>query len=266
MNGNLRNMKIIDNDYDAIAHLWWSEDEGSTTSIKYLMNPVRFSYFNKLLDINYNSGFKNKKALDLGCGGGLLSEELSKIGLNVTGVDPSKESISIACEHAIKSGLSIEYKEAFGEKLPFDDGVFDMVFCCDVLEHVNDVSKVISEIARVLKKGGLFFFDTVNRTLISKIAIIYFMQKCRFTSFVKTNAHVWDMFIKPEELQSILSQNGIVSKDIKGITPRHKRLSIIVDLHRASSKKITYKELANRMLLTESNNLKCSYMGYGIKN
>ena len=258
-------MKIIDNDYDSIAHLWWSDDEGSTASIKYLMNPVRFNYFKKSLETNFKSGFRNKKALDVGCGGGLLSEELSKIGLHVTGVDPSKESISIAREHAVKSGLKIEYKESCGEKLPFDDSVFDMVFCCDVLEHVSDVRKVISEISRVLKKGGMFFFDTVNRTLLSRIAVIYFMQKCRFTSFVKADAHAWNMFIRPEELQSILSQNGIFPNDIKGITPKHKRPTIIVDLFKASRKKITYKELADRMNLIESDDLKCSYMGYGIK-
>jgi 2-polyprenyl-6-hydroxyphenyl methylase / 3-demethylubiquinone-9 3-methyltransferase len=86
--------------------------------------------------------------------------------------------------------LDIEYIESYGEKLPFDDNSFDIVFCCDVLEHVSDVPKVISEISRVLKKGGLFFFDTINRTLSSWFAIIYFMQKCRFTSFVKGDVHI----------------------------------------------------------------------------
>ena len=97
-------MKKINNDYDSLAHLWWSEDEGATASIRYLINPVRFNYFKKLLERQFKSGFKNKKALDVGCGGGFLSEELSKIGLNVTGVDPSKESINIARQHAIKNG------------------------------------------------------------------------------------------------------------------------------------------------------------------
>jgi 2-polyprenyl-6-hydroxyphenyl methylase/3-demethylubiquinone-9 3-methyltransferase len=258
-------MKIIDNDYDSIAHLWWSEEEGSTASLKYLMNPVRFNYFNKWIGVHYKSGFRNIKALDVGCGGGLLSEELSKIGLKVTGVDPSKKSIIIAREHAKRDGLNIEYQEAYGEQLPFAEGQFDLLFCCDVLEHVKDVRKVISEISRVLKKGGLFFFDTVNRTFISRMAVIYFMQKCRFTSFVKANAHVWDMFIKPKELESILSQNDISINDLKGITPKQKRLSLIVDLHKVSRKKISYQELANRMNLIESEDLQCSYMGYGVK-
>jgi 2-polyprenyl-6-hydroxyphenyl methylase/3-demethylubiquinone-9 3-methyltransferase len=258
-------MKIINNDYDSLAHLWWSEDEGSTASIRYLMNPVRFGYFKKLMDNSYKSGFKSKKVLDVGCGGGFLSEELSKIGLNVTGVDPSKESISIAMEHAINNNLNIAYRESYGEKLPFDDSTFDMVFCCDVLEHVNDVRKVASEISRVLNKGGLFFFDTINRTIISKITVIYLMQECRFTSFVDSDGHVWEMFIKPEELKSIFSENNITLNDLKGISPRHIRPSIIINLYKASRKKISFKELAERLNLIESDDLDASYMGYGIK-
>jgi 2-polyprenyl-6-hydroxyphenyl methylase / 3-demethylubiquinone-9 3-methyltransferase len=258
-------MRVINNDYDSIAHRWWSDDEGATASIRYIMNPVRLNYFKKLLETNYKSGFKNKKALDVGCGGGFLSEELSKIGLTVTGVDPSKESICIARKHAINNNLNITYQESYGEKLPFDDSTFDMVFCCDVLEHVNDIRKVASEISRVLKKGGLFFFDTVNRTIISKITVIYFMQKCRFTSFVPSDGHIWDMFIKPEELKSIFSENQIVLNGLKGILPKHISPSIIINFHKASRKKISFKELGKRLNLIESDHLEGTYMGYGIK-
>jgi 2-polyprenyl-6-hydroxyphenyl methylase/3-demethylubiquinone-9 3-methyltransferase len=146
-----------------------------------------------------------------------------------------------------------------------DDGMFDMVFCCDVLEHVSDVHRVISEIARVLKRGGLFFFDTINRTMISKVTIIYFMQKCRFTSFCGPDMHVWDMFIKPDELESVLSRNNISLNDTKGIMPKHVGPSVIMNLYRASRKKISFKELAKRLDFTESNDLEGSYMGYGTK-
>ncbi len=258
-------MKKINNDYDAIAHLWWSEDEGTTASIRFLINPVRSNYFRNLLEKKFESGFKNRKVLDVGCGGGFLSEELDKIGLNVIGVDPSKESINIARQHAVTKNLNIEYKESFGETLPFEDSVFDMVFCCDVLEHVNDVNKVISEISRVLKTGGLLFFDTINRSIISKIMMIYFMQKCRFTSIIAKDTHVWDMFIKPDELKSILLNNNIFLNNVKGITPEHISPSILINLYKASRKKITYKELAERLNFSESNDLESSYMGYGIK-
>jgi 2-polyprenyl-6-hydroxyphenyl methylase/3-demethylubiquinone-9 3-methyltransferase len=266
INRKYKIMKTINNDYDSLAHLWWSEDEGSTASIRYLINPVRFNYFKKILETNYQSGFKNKKALDVGCGGGFLSEELAKTGLDVTGVDPSEKTIRIAREHAISNNLNIGYKESYGEKLPFDDSTFDMVFCCDVLEHVNDINKVVSEISRVLRKGGLFFFDTINRTIISKIVTIYIMQECRFTSFVDTDGHVWDMFIKPEELKTISLNNNISLNDIKGITPEHLSPSIIMNLYKAKRKKISFKELAQRINLVESDDLDTSYMGYGIKN
>ncbi|HEX2966017.1 MAG TPA: bifunctional 2-polyprenyl-6-hydroxyphenol methylase/3-demethylubiquinol 3-O-methyltransferase UbiG [Syntrophorhabdaceae bacterium] len=258
-------MKQINNDYDSLAHLWWAEDEGAAASIRYLVNPVRFTYFKNLLERQFAAGFERKKALDVGCGGGFLSEELCRIGLNVSGIDPSRESINIANQHAIKSRLPIEYREAFGEALPFDDGTFDMVFCCDVLEHVGNIQKVISEISRVLKTGGLFFFDTINRTLISRIAVIYFMQKCRYTSFAPKDTHVWQMFIKPDELKSILSKNRIFLHDMKGIAPEHINPLIIIDLYKASRKKISYKELAQRLNFTESNDLESSYMGYGTK-
>ncbi len=258
-------MKTINNDYDSIARLWWSEEEGSTATIRYFINPVRFNYFKRMMDMHYTSGYSDKKALDVGCGGGFLSEELAKTGLEVTGVDPSGESIRVAREHAMKGGLDIEYLVSGGEQIPFAGGAFDMVFCCDVLEHVNDLPGVISEISRVLKPGGVFFFDTINRTLLSKIIIIFFMQECGLTAFGRGDDHVWSMFIKPGELKSMMAQNGMSLAGLKGITTRHNGPSTLVNLYRASRKIISYKELADRMQFIESGHLECSYMGYGIK-
>lgn len=258
-------MKRINNDYDSLASLWWSEDEGAATSIRYLINPARFAYFKRHLEASFKSGYEHKTALDVGCGGGFLAEELSKIGLRVTGVDPSKESIRVAREHATRGGHAIEYRVSFGEKLPFDDSSFDMAFCCDVLEHVDDVRKVISEIARVLKKGGLFFFDTINRTLMSRIVVIFFLQQCPLTSFGRADSHSWDKFITPEELRAVLSRNGIVTADIRGLGPARISPAMLLDLYRAAHKSISYRDLAERLSFGESDDLGCSYMGYGIK-
>lgn len=258
-------MKTINNDYDSIARLWWSEDEGSTATIRYFINPVRFNYFRRILDAGFTSGYSGKKALDVGCGGGFLSEELSRIGLSVTGVDPSVGSIGAAREHAAQAGLSVEYRVSRGEGLPFAGETFDMVFCCDVLEHVSDLGRVISEISRVLIPGGIFFFDTINRTLMSRVAVIYFMQECGLTAFGRGDDHLWSMFIKPGELRDLMSRCAITLAELKGIAPRHTRPSIILDLYRASRKKISYRELARLMDFTDSDDLGCSYMGYGIK-
>lgn len=259
-------VRTINNDYDSIAERWWSDESGATATIRYFVNPVRFAYFKNILDATCISGYAGGNALDVGCGGGFLSEELAKIGLSVTGVDPSVESIRIAAAHAAGSRLCIDYAESSGEDLPFEDSSFDMVFCCDVLEHVNDINTVISEISRVLKKGGLFFFDTINRTPMSWIAVIYFMQRCPLTAFDMPDGHVWSMFIRPGELTSMLRRNGLTCMNVRGIAPARKGLQLVMGLYRASRKRISYRELGEMLRFTESDDLSCSYMGYGIKD
>lgn len=254
-------MKTINNDYDSIAHSWWSEDLGDTASLRYLINPPRFNYFRKII----NDYAEKLKTLDIGCGGGLLAEELAKLGLSVTGVDISKESICVAQDHAVRNGLNITYLESPGEHLPFADASFDLVFCCDVLEHVSNVSNLILEVSRVLKKGGLFFFDTINRTIQSKLGIIFLMQKFKLTAIVRSDVHVWDMFITPDELKTVLSRHGIEIKDMKGLVPMNHGISIITGFYKAARKKISYRELADRLNFSESEILDGSYMGYGTK-
>ena len=258
-------MKEIFNDYNSIADLWWSDDFGPTASLRYLINPVRIQYFKKHIDTQYMSGHKGMKVLDVGCGGGFISEELSKFGLHVTGVDQSSESIRVASEHASSSGLSINYLCACGEDLPFNNGFFDMVFCCDVLEHVSDPCKVISEISRVLKNGGWFFFDTINRTLKSWITSIYLMQRCPLTSLDVVNGHVWNKFIKPAELKSLMSKHGMTCESMRGISLEQNLVSVLIGINQVKGGKISYKELGQRIHFTDSNDLSCSYMGCAAK-
>ena len=104
---------------------------------------------------NLESDLSRSTVLDVGCGGGLFTEELARLGCRVAGVDLSRRSIEVAQQHAEQKGLTIMYHVASGDQLPFYDNTFDLVVCCDVIEHVNDVSLVISESARVLKSGGM---------------------------------------------------------------------------------------------------------------
>jgi 2-polyprenyl-6-hydroxyphenyl methylase / 3-demethylubiquinone-9 3-methyltransferase len=258
-------MKQINNDYNTNAHLWWSDDEGTFSSIRYFVHPVRVSYFREVMGRTHTEGYAGLSALDVGCGGGFLSEDLAKAGLRVTGIDPSEGSLRAAAAHARESGLRIEYRTGSGESIPFADGSFDMAFCCDVLEHVGDVGAVIGEIARVLKKGGLFFFDTINRTLESRIAVIFMLQECPLTAFGTPDRHMWRMFIKPDELAAVLGQHGISCQGLKGIMPTNMGLPTLLGLYRASRRRITYKELGNIMQFAASDDLDCSYMGYGIR-
>jgi len=255
----------INNDYDTNSHLWWSEDEGTFSSIRYFVHPVRVAYFREVMARMRPDGYAGLTALDVGCGGGFLSEDLAETGLRVTGIDPSEGSLGAAAAHAKGSGLRIEYRAGTGENLLFGDGSFDMVFCCDVLEHVEDVSAVIAEIARVLKPGGLFFFDTINRTIESRIAVIFILQECPITAFGSPDRHVWSMFIRPGELRTILGRHGISCEGLKGIMPKNMGPSSLVGLYRASRHRITYRELGSIMRFAAVEDLDCSYMGYGIR-
>ncbi|HEY1021049.1 MAG TPA: class I SAM-dependent methyltransferase, partial [Flavisolibacter sp.] len=145
--------KKIDNElYNAKGDIWWS---GNTvlSILKTSVNPWRVGYSSRImqqLGIDPNG----KTALEVGCGGGILTEEIRKMGFVTTGIDPSEESLKTAAGHAAAGGLTIQYDHGTGENLPYADQSFDCVFCCDVLEHVQDLPKVVSEIARVLKHGG----------------------------------------------------------------------------------------------------------------
>ena len=110
--------------------------------------------------------------LDLGCAGGFMAEALATRGATVTGIDPAAQAINAARAHAAEAGLEIQYDVGVGEELPYDDAAFDVVVCVDVLEHVEDLTKVLAEVARVLKPGGLFLFDTINRNRLSRFVTI----------------------------------------------------------------------------------------------
>src|SRR4051795_9916918 len=153
----------LDNEmYDRLSHTWW-EDDGFLNVLKSALNPSRVGYVRRILTEDLGHDPKRLRILDVGCGGGLLAEEFARLGCAVTGVDPSTDSVEAARAHAREGGLDIDYREATGDALPFADGEFPAAYCCDVLEHVDDVGRTVAEIARVLEPGGVFLYDTVNR-------------------------------------------------------------------------------------------------------
>ena len=204
----------VDNElYDRLASTWWDENE-TLCMLRTVINPGRFGYFRAVLLEQLKIDPRGKQTLDVGCGGGLLAEEFARLGCCVTGVDPSEPSLVVARDHAQQEGLTIDYRTGFGECLPFADASFDIVYCCDVLEHVKDLEMVISEIARVLKEGGIFFYDTINRTFMSKIVTIKLLQEWKATSVMPPNLHDWNMFIKPRELQALMERYRLDQKEI----------------------------------------------------
>ncbi len=251
--------------YNNLGNGWWDETVGAFASIRYWINPVRFDYFSRVLRRENEIGRELSTILDIGCGGGLLSEEFARAGYGVTGIDPAARSIENAREHAARGRLHIDYHTASGEHLPFSEGTFDVVLCCDVLEHVEDVVQVISEISRVLKSGGLFFYDTVNRTFASRIAVIKIMQEWPSTAFVPPQTHDWNRFIKPEDLFGLMLNKGLVSQDVRGIAPSCNPIAAWLNFRRCARGTISYQELGRRLDFHETGNTRISYMGYPLK-
>ena len=249
--------------YDSDELNWWGKDS-SFNLIESMLNPVRVNYFKKILK-HLEIDPSCKSALEVGCGGGLLSEEIYKMGFRTTGIDPSENALKIAKEHSDERGLVIEYIKGRGEEIPLRDESFDVVFCCDVLEHVNDLPKVISEVSRVLVPGGIFLYDTINRTLASKLVVIKIMQEWKKWAILPANLHVWKMFIRPGEMKELLMNNNLNWKEHRGIKTNLQAFKALRVLHQRVSNKISNEEFSKKMRLVEGGFQQVSYMGYALK-
>jgi 2-polyprenyl-6-hydroxyphenyl methylase/3-demethylubiquinone-9 3-methyltransferase len=250
--------------YNEQANIWWDEDR-VLHLLKSSVNPARVGYISRLVHEVLHIDPHGTAALDVGCGGGILAEEFAAMGFRVAGIDPSQQSLATASRHAQSMGLQIDYQQGTGESIPFADNTFPVVYCCDVLEHVRDLPRVIREIYRVTRPGGCFFFDTLNRTLISKLVAIKIWQEWKSTAFMPPHLHEWRMFIKPEELKGLLSKSGFEFKEFRGTSPNVGVPKMISLLRQRAGGKIGFKELGQKFKLVESNDLKVLYMGYAVK-
>jgi 2-polyprenyl-6-hydroxyphenyl methylase/3-demethylubiquinone-9 3-methyltransferase len=255
----------VDNDlYDQLGRSWW--DEGNPLNILHgSITPGRFAYFRDVLSRQPNGQVSGLRALDIGCGGGFLAEEFARLGCDVVGVDPSTVSIETARSHAAASGLTIDYRVGSGEQLPVEDSTFDLVYCCDVLEHVSDLDRVVSETARVMKPGGLYLFDTINRTVQSNLLAIKVMQEWPLTRIFDAQIHDHGMFIKPAELTAVLERHGLHVGEMVGLGPRESIPRAVLDFIRAHQGRITYGELSRRLDAGQVSSTAVSYMGFAIK-
>jgi 2-polyprenyl-6-hydroxyphenyl methylase/3-demethylubiquinone-9 3-methyltransferase len=256
----------VDNQlYDRLSETWWSDD-GTLSLLRTGLNPARFPWLRQTLTETLGRDPQGLRILDVGCGGGLLAEEFARIGCRVTGVDPSSGSLDVARAHAAVAGLEIDYRLASGERLPFDDGAFAAVYCCDVLEHVDDVGATIREIARVLQPGGVFLYDTINRTLRSRLVMIKLLQEWDATRCMEPNLHDWLMFIKPTELRAQLERAGLrPSDDVVGIAPGAKPPALVKALRAHRKGTIDSTELGRRLAMHESRDRSILYAGYALK-
>ena len=197
--------------YDKVAADWWSDDIRWVRTLKNMV-PGRLSYFDKFMD------WQGKSVLDLGCAGGFMAEALAERGAHVTGIDPAAEAIAAAQAHARQGNHDIRYDVGVGEALPYTDAQFDAVVCVDVLEHVSDLQKVLDETARVLKPGGLFLFDTINRNPLARLAVITMAEDV--LGLLPKGTHDPAMCIKPAELKAALAKSGFQVGALTGLGPR----------------------------------------------
>jgi 2-polyprenyl-6-hydroxyphenyl methylase / 3-demethylubiquinone-9 3-methyltransferase len=250
--------------YDRLADGWWDE-AGELHGLRTSMNPARFGYFRRVLAATLGPAVDGATLLDVGCGGGFLAEEFAQLGCRVTGVDPSVASLQAARRHADDEGLAIVYRHGRGERLPADDDEFDVVCCCDVLEHVDDVDAVVAEIARVLRPGGVFLYDTINRTRASRLVVIKLMQEWRWSSWVPAGLHDWDRFVTPEELGQMMRGVGLRPREIVGLVPAVGPVAMLRAIRDRKRGRITTSELGRRAPIREGRDTSVAYMGHAVK-
>ncbi len=196
--------------FQAIANRWW--DEESEFKPLHRINPIRIDYIKQ-----YAGGLEDKKVLDIGCGGGLLTEAMAASGALVTGIDMAEKSLSIAKLHLYESELEVDYQlssaETFAES---HNAEFDVVTCLEMLEHVPDPQSVIVAAAKLVKPGGHLFFSTINRNPKSFMLAIVGAEY--LLNMLPKGTHDYQKLIKPSELAAICRQHNLQIEDISGIT------------------------------------------------
>jgi len=210
--------------FSAIAAEWW--DPAGKFAPLHKFNPVRLAFIraeagahfakNGQIDPKALKPFEGLSLLDIGCGGGLLSEPMARLGFSVTGADASEKNVRTARAHALQSGLPITYRATTAEVLVEEGLTFDVVLNMEVVEHVADVAAYLDACARLVKPGGLTFVATLNKTLkslaLAKIGAEYVL------GWLPRGTHDWNRFIAPAELKKSLEQAGLTVLKTQGVS------------------------------------------------
>ncbi len=210
------NQKEIDK-FSKLAEEWW--DPNGKFKPLHKFNPVRLEYIKKSILKNFKKKTKDKslnniKILDIGCGGGLLCEPLSKLGADVIGIDASEKNIKIAKTHARKNNLRINYYCASPENFLFKQK-FDVVLNMEIIEHVENVNIFLKESSKFLKKNGVMFIATLNKTLKSYIFAILGAEY--ILRWLPIGTHDWNMFVKPDKLEQMCKNNSLILDEVHGV-------------------------------------------------
>ncbi len=204
--------------FNALADQWW-DPNGSFRPLHQL-NPCRLDFINSQIEAEFDRRlesslpFSGLSVLDVGCGGGLLCEPLTRLGAQVTGIDLAERNIPAAQSHAEKSGLSIEYRCATAEDIVTEGQKFDIVLCMEVIEHVPDQPGFIATCAELLESPGVLICSTINRNpksfLFAIIGAEYVLR------WLPKGTHDWRQFVTPQEITEMFTQAGLRTVDCKG--------------------------------------------------
>jgi len=257
-------MAVDNTIYDRDAEHWWSGQ--GHLSLLQAMIPARIDYLQRLEKQLDSFTLPGSSVLDIGCGGGLFTERLAQLGCDVVGVEPSQKSIDVARQHAADGGHTIRYEVAAGEQIPFDDGTFDLVSCCDVLEHVDDVGVVVAEGARVLKPGGIYLYDTLNRNWLSRFVAVTLFQE--WLGIAPTGLHDADMFITPAEMDEALDEAGLESAARAGLTTDMgpvASLRRLWNVRRLKRGQMDHEAFGRTMMFRVGGPLLINYIGHAVR-
>ena len=228
--------------FSAMAAEWW--DPAGKFAPLHKFNPVRLTFIRDTAAAHFErsglKAFAGLSLLDIGCGGGLLSEPMSRLGFAVTGVDPSEKNIGTAKTHAAGAGLPVTYRAASAEVLETEGAAFDVVLNMEVVEHVADLKAYLHACAHLVKPGGLMFVATLNKTLkslaLAKIGAEYILR------WLPPGTHDWNRFVEPAELRRLLEGAGLNPLKTQGVVFD----PLSWDWHLSSDVDVNYMIVASR--------------------
>ena len=222
MTANLRSASVDDSEVERFSRLaatWW-DPRGPMASL-HKFNPVRLAYIRDKAaerfgrDAKKLDCLKSIRMLDIGCGGGILSEPLARLGAEMVGADPSEQNIAVALAHAKDNDVTVDYRATTAEELAAAGERFDVVLAMEVVEHVVDVDAFVAICASMVKPGGLMFAATLNRTLKSfALAIVGAEYVLRW---LPRGTHQWDKFVTPQELEGAIERSGLRVTGERGV-------------------------------------------------
>lgn len=205
--------------FSALAAEWWNPKGKFRPLHKF--NPVRLTYIKEQLcehfgcDIRAPDALKGLRVLDIGCGGGLLSEPMARMGADVVGADASEVNIEVAKIHAEQSGLTIDYRATTSEALAEAGEQFDVVLNMEVVEHVADVDLFMTSCCAMVKSGGLTFVATINRTAKARLLAIFMAEQV--LRWLPIGTHEYEKLVKPDELEAAFLKAGLSTVDRTGV-------------------------------------------------